>query len=145
MLGVTFGKNLDTNMSSLKFDSTGRTVEFTPEESADFDTFLKGIKTMGKIEQEDKQEPDNPFRLFMDDYRRDTAMAVNIAVRLLIDELVQNISDLEVTSEYDNLLPDVASDTSSREAMAEYFEGLLEPIFDAVDYTQMRQDFFMHL
>lgn len=51
-MSVTHGKNSDTGMSSLKFDSTGRTVEFTPEESKDFETFLRGIKMQGQMSKE---------------------------------------------------------------------------------------------
>jgi len=107
---------------------------------------------------------ENPFALYHInnneahdvDVRR--ALVVSNKVKIILDNLAQAIIDLEITSEYDNLLPDAAdaikayydqkiglSDTASREAMVGYFEGLLEPTFDAVDYTQMRQDFYEHL
>ena len=80
---------------------------------------------------------------------------MTIKVKQYIDNLAQEIIELEVTSEYDGLLlPTVTairkfynrgvglSDTASREAMANYFEEQLAETFDAVDYTQMRQDFW---
>lgn len=48
-MSATYGTNSDTCMSSLKFNSTGRTVEFTVEESEDFEKFLLGIKMQGKL------------------------------------------------------------------------------------------------
>ena len=52
-MSATFGTNADTGMSSLKFNSTGRTVEFTPKESDDFAEFLQGIKMQGKLAKSD--------------------------------------------------------------------------------------------
>lgn len=156
-MSLTYGSDSNTNMSTLKFDSTGRTVQFTPEESRDFTNFLLKMKAEGKIKQE-SNKPDNPFHLYMSDYRRDTAIAVTIAVKLIINELVQDIVDLEMTSEYGELLPDAAygirqfyntsvglSDTASREAMGEYFQEQLMESFDPVDHIQMMQDFINHL
>jgi len=48
-MGATYGTSLDTKMSTITFDSTGRAVQFTVEESGDFETFLRGIKMQGKI------------------------------------------------------------------------------------------------
>ena len=150
-MGATFGKDLDTGMSHIKFGSTGRTVEFTPEESVDFEHFLKGIEVIGRIKS------DNPFHLF----QNDVSIGVTIAIKLIIDELAQNIIDLELTSEYENLLPAAAgrikmfyktkvglSDTTSREAMGEYFKNKLIPSFDEdeVEHLEMMtNDFMNHL
>lgn len=48
-MSATIGKNADTGMSTIKFDSTGRTVQFTPEESVDFDDKLRLIRAEGKL------------------------------------------------------------------------------------------------
>lgn len=48
-MSATLGKDLDTGMSTIKFDSTGRTVQFTPEESIDFDEKLRLIRAEGKL------------------------------------------------------------------------------------------------
>lgn len=148
-MGATFGKDLDTGMSHIKFGSTGRTVEFTPEESVDFEHFLKGIEIIGRIKS------DNPFHLF----QNDVSIGVTIAIKLIIDELAQNIIDLEMTSEYDNLLPGAAdrikrfyntkvglSDTASREAMGAYLQLKLTKALDIDEHLQMMtQDFMNHL
>jgi len=51
-MNATYGTNLDTGMSTITFDSTGRMVQFAPTESVDFDKFLRGIKMQGKICQD---------------------------------------------------------------------------------------------
>lgn len=153
-MGATFGKNLDTGMSHIKFGSTGRTVEFTPEESVDFEAFLKGVEVTGRMKEQVQKELDNPFHLF----KTDVAIGVTIAVKLIISELAQDIIDLEITSEYPNLLVKAAdrikrfyntkvglSDTASREAMGVYLQTKLVKVFDAVDHIQMMQDFMNHL
>ena len=157
-MGATFGKDLDTGMSNIKFGSTGRTVEFTPEESADFEIFLRGVEATGRMKQQDSKEPYNPFHLLLTDSKRNTVITVTAAVRVIIDQLAQNIIDLEITSEYDNLLPTAAydiknfyntnvglSDTASREAMGVYLQSKLVKVFDAVDHIPMMQDFMNHL
>ena len=94
-----------------------------------------------------------------DGYRRDTAIGITAAVRVIIDELAQNILDLEITCEYDNLLPLAAdrikalyptgvglSDTAAREAMGEYFRDRLLEALDIDEHLQMMmQDFMNHL
>jgi len=105
------------------------------------------------VEDIEEIDADNPFKLF-----HGKAERITLTIKELINNLARDIIDLEVTSEYDNLLPAVAdkikifysrgvglSDTASREAMADYLEEKLAMAFDAVDYTQMRQDFYMHL
>ncbi len=206
-MSATIGTNLDTGMTTITFDSTGRMVQFTKPESDDFKLRMLIIKAEGKIAQEsigskavyalqqlgeaiedgelgsilaiwhsigsgvvkdgvlnnviEKIDYDNPFSLYhINDNTADNidlrrALVVSNKVKEIIDNLVQAIILLEITSEYGNLLPQAIedirvyydqkvglADTGSREAMADYFEGLLEPIFDAVDYTRMRKDFF---
>jgi hypothetical protein len=207
---VTMGTDADTGMTSLTFDGSGRTVQLTPNESVDFEYFLRGIKATGKMTQEsigskavhalqllgeaieegdpetisalwlgsgekiveagilnnviEKIQFENPFSLYYindpdadkEDMRK--ALVVSKQVKKIIDDLAKAIIELEITCVYNNLLPQAADDikafrdtkvglfdTASREAMVDYFEGLLEPIFDAVDYTEMRQDFYNHL
>lgn len=47
--GVTIGKNLSTGMTTITFDSTGRMVQFTPEESKDFYNRMELFKIEGKL------------------------------------------------------------------------------------------------
>lgn len=208
-MSATIGKDLETGMTTITFDSTGRMVQFTKGESDDFDLRMLIVKAESKLSKEsigskavyalqqlgeaieggdpetiaalwlanskivdagvlnniiEEIQYDNPFSLFYindktadkEDVQR--ALVVSTKVKDTIDTLAKAISDLEMTSEYVNLLPFAAqdirtfydsyvglADTVSREKMADYFEGLLEKIFDAVDYTQMRQDFVIHL
>lgn len=157
-MGVIYSTNTDTRISSITFSSTGRTAEFTEDESREFKLFLLRIKAEGKL-QHQSDKFDNPFRLFTySDSLRAMSITVTGAVQVIIGELAQNIIDLEITSEYDNLLPLAAdrikslystevglSDTSSREAMGEYLQEKLMEAFDAVDHIPMMQDFMNHL
>jgi hypothetical protein len=51
-MSVTIGTNLDTGMTSITFNSTGRTVQFTPEESEDFKEKIQAIKIEGNLHKE---------------------------------------------------------------------------------------------
>jgi hypothetical protein len=209
-MSAIIGTDLETGMTTITFDSTGRMVQFTKGESDDFRLRMLIIKAEGTISKESigsqavyalqqlgeaiasgdhelvstlwteigenvvadgvanniiqKIHYDNPLSLYhindnnSDDIDLRRALVVSKKVKEAIVSLVNAISDLEITGDYNNLLPFTAdkikvyydqkvglSDTASREKMAAYFEGLLKDIFDADDCTQMRQDFFMHL
>lgn len=162
-MGATIGKNLDNGMTSITFDSTGRTVQFTKEESIDFDERMKIIRMEGKLQTKSTPLVDNPFSLYMDapnltveDIER--AIIVSHNVKKVINDLVSSISELEITSEYDELLFEAAqkiiyfynekvglSDTASREAVVDYFEDRICVYFDAVDWEPMKQQLWQML
>lgn len=148
-MGATFGKNLDTGMSHIKFDSTGRTVEFTEEESNDFDVFLRRMRAEFKMLDPGFREKDNIFKLYTG-----LAKTITETVKKIVDELVKDISALEITSYYDQRIHSAAerikvlynrgaglSDTASREAVAEYLEAELKKIVPD-DAEQISKDFY---
>lgn len=51
-MSATIGTDADTGMTTIKFDSTGRTVQFTKGESDDFRLRMEIIKTQGKLSKE---------------------------------------------------------------------------------------------
>ena len=205
-MSATIGKDLNTGMTTITFDSTGRMVQFTKGESDDFDLRMLIVKAEGGLAKEsigqkalialqrlgeavvkgDPEEiastwlgdgskivseaiingmvticskPENPFRLYLSSDTLDMVVAVTETVKIIIDELTQNIIDLEMTSEYDNLLPLAAdriktlynkevglSDTASREAMGEYFKDKFSDVFDIDEHLEMMtNDFMNHL
>jgi len=193
-MSATIGKDLNTGMSTIKFDSTGRTVQFTPEESRDFTDKLRYIKAEGKIDKQsigsqalyvlqllgkaiekgdpediatlwlgqgqkivdsavlnnmiEKVETPNPFGLYYisdnsagDEERKLKAIKVSATIKNLVDELVRNISELEVESDYPETLSETAveikalykehvgvGDTVTDECIVSYFEKEIRKI-----------------
>jgi hypothetical protein len=205
-MSATIGKDSNTGMTTITFDSTGRMVQFTKGESDDFDLRMLIVKAEGGLAKEsigqkalialqrlgeaivkgDPEEiastwlgdgskivseaiingmvticskPENPFSLFLSSDTLDMVVDITEVVTAIIDELAQNIIDLEMTSEYDNLLPLAAdrikslyhtgvglSDTASREAMGEYFKDKFSEVFDVDEHLEMMtNDFMNHL
>jgi len=208
-MSVTFGKNIDTGMTTLKFDSTDRTVEFTPTESNDFDIFLETIKTQGKVLKQsigskavyalqqlgaaveegdpeiiastwlsnrkivdqavlnniiEKIEYENPFCLYFinddnaDIEKRQKALVISMKIKKILDDLVENMSEMEITSEYEVCFimasSDIkafyddgvgVSDTVLREAIHDYLRDKLAFIFpdDCEDMSSVFYTFYL--
>lgn len=149
---VTIGKNLDNGMIALTFDSTGRIVRLSRDETVDFEQRMQFIKMEGKlVAQSESREvvvsPDNPFSLYMNpNITRNKlirAMNVSNAVKEIIDTLIGDVLNLICTG-HDNpnnlhsLMEKSAdnikgyhgqkvglSDTVSREAISVYIKNKL--------------------
>jgi len=208
-MGATIGKNLDTGMTSITFDSTRRTVQFTPEESDDFDQRMMIVKMEGKCSKESigskavyvlkilgeaiaEGDPEtianiwlgqgkpiveagvlnniietvkipNPFELFYindnpeskdyDENKTQNAIKVSQMIQEILDKMIQDISDLEVTSEYEMVEYSKSiiklrgenvgvGDTTTDESIAEYVKNKLKKIFGVDDALEMSNDFY---
>jgi hypothetical protein len=120
-MSVTIGKNLDTGMTTLKFDSTGRTVELMPSESEDFEKKLKLLKIEWKIQKESihniiaaDRNSSNPLCLFIDTNSIDInniepeifniAIEVSKSIKNIFDEMVSEILKIFAAQEYNQFL-----------------------------------------
>jgi hypothetical protein len=212
-MSATIGKDLDTGMTTITFDSTGRMVQFTKGESDDFDLRMLIIKAEGGLAKESigqkalvalqrlgeaivkgdpeeiasiwigdagkivsegiingmipiKTEKPNPFHFFHinDDPNlprytealEAAAVHATCVITELLDKMIQDISDAEITSEYTNLMHPVANeinkfdntgigcgDTASDEEICRYLEASLSKIFDETDVKAMGGYFWM--